>query len=502
MLVNTGSNISVLLVKLAITFIMTPVFVYNMGKHDYGIWEIITAVIGYMGMLDLGLRPAITRFSAKYHAEKLQEELQTLYSTSWAFMGFIGFVIFLLFIGWALLWPEKLSANGESESKYIILLVIIGARLLFTFPGFVAESFLEGFQKYSLKNNITIVSSIIGATLVYANISTSNGIIVLASVNIIMLTSKYLLYTFLMSRPELGGFRPNVARASWQCFTKIAAFGSKSFVQGVATRMEQATDTLVIGILLGPAIVPFYSIPLGLVRYISTMGMNLTHAFMPLFSSLNARQQHDKVVLIYINASKMVIGVIMPLAAGVAVVGAPFIGIWIGDEYSENADGIILLLVTFISVPFFNPFYSRYLTAIGEHGFLAKLSPMSAVVNLTLSVFLVREYGIIGAALGSVVPVFLFVPIYLKRTCYHLGIPVFQYVKKCIIPPILPVATMVCLLLLFRVQHGITNYVDILLAVVLGGSVYGILFWVISLNDFEKNFVKHKLAFMRAGRFK
>ena len=64
-LINTGSNVLVVFVKLVITLIMTPVLVHNLGNYDYGIWEIIIAVIGYMGLLDIGMKPAIARFAAK-----------------------------------------------------------------------------------------------------------------------------------------------------------------------------------------------------------------------------------------------------------------------------------------------------------------------------------------------------------------------------------------------------------------------------------------------------
>ena len=69
LLTNTFSNVSVLVIKLGITFLLTPVIVRSLGNYDYGIWEIIGSVLGYMGMLDLGLQPTISRFAARYNAQ-------------------------------------------------------------------------------------------------------------------------------------------------------------------------------------------------------------------------------------------------------------------------------------------------------------------------------------------------------------------------------------------------------------------------------------------------
>ena len=48
-ILNSASNIGDFLASIIITLLMTPIYLFALGKHDYGIWEIITIVIGYMG---------------------------------------------------------------------------------------------------------------------------------------------------------------------------------------------------------------------------------------------------------------------------------------------------------------------------------------------------------------------------------------------------------------------------------------------------------------------
>src|SRR5690554_197791 len=129
-------------VKLAITFIMTPVFVHNLGKYDYGLWVMIGAVIGYMGILDLGLRPAISRYAAKHLAEQDEVALQSVYVSAFAFMTIVGVLLFLFFFLWGIWFSGSLSPAGNSSQKYTLFLIIIGAYLFISFPGYVAESYL------------------------------------------------------------------------------------------------------------------------------------------------------------------------------------------------------------------------------------------------------------------------------------------------------------------------------------------------------------------------
>ncbi len=499
-LVNTGSNMLVLLVKLVLTFIMTPIFVHNLGNYDYGLWGMLAAVLGYMGLLDLGIKPAISRFSAKLKAEGDRTGLLEVYNTTLVYMFLMGTVLLTIFMVWAFIAPETISPEGADSGRYTLLLLILGAQLFIMFPGYVAESYMEGFQLYYLKNNITIVNSIIGSIVIYYFITPDNGLLMLAGAHAIASTIKYILLIIILSRPSYGAIRPNFSKFSITRLIEILIFGGKSLVQGIARRMEYATDSLLIGIMLGPATVPFYSIPSSLVRHISSVGMNLTHAFMPLFSDLSARKEQKKIVQIYFSASKYVIGVVMPIAAGVSVIGGPFIGLWIGDEFRQNVDLIIMFLIVFTCLPFFNPFYNRYLTAINKHGILARLSPVSAILNVVLSIVLINEMGILGAAIGSALPSFIFVPVYLKYTCSHLGIPVSSYIRNSILPVVLPVIIMMASLILIRIETGINDYGDLLFAIAIGIVVYCTTFLLFSLSKQERNFITQYVLLAVGGR--
>ncbi len=159
---NTASNMMTLFLKLAITFIMTPILIKNLGNYDYGIWEMVGAIVGYMGMLDLGIRPAISRFAARFIALNDEASQQKLFATAWFFLLGVGALIFCLLCIWGIFFSASMSPIGEPEQRYTLLLLLIGIQLLISFPAYTAESFMEAYQEYYLKNNITIINSIIG----------------------------------------------------------------------------------------------------------------------------------------------------------------------------------------------------------------------------------------------------------------------------------------------------------------------------------------------------
>lgn len=496
LLVNTGSNVLVMFVKLAITFIMTPVFVHNLGKYDYGLWEMIGGVIGYMGMLDLGLRPAISRFAAKHHAENDQVALQSVYVSALAFMAVVGAFLFLFFFLWGTWFSGSLAPTGEPSQKYTLLLIIVGAYLFISFPGYVAESYLEGFQHYYLKNNITIINSVVGSMFLYTLITPENGILLLAGINGVGLSIKYVFFMWILSRPAYGAIKATQGRYSWPRLKELIVFGSKSFIQGLASRVESATDALVIGLILGPAMVPFYSIPANLTQYIRILGWTITHPFMPLFSDLNAKFYDEMIRQVFVKSSRYVVSVVFAMGTGALILGVPFISFWLGKEFGDKARLIIVFLVSFSVLPFINPFATRYLTAINMHGIFAKLMPISASINISLSLILVYPFGLEGVAFASVVPGLIFVPLYLRYTCRHLGISVFYYLRSAVLPGFVPAGIMALVLLIVGEYLVYDSYTDILVGAVLSSLSWLAGFWLLVLNREERSYLNSRIARM------
>ena len=497
--INTGSNLFVVAVKLVITFIMTPLLVHNLGNYDYGVWEIMVAILGYMGLLDMGLKPAISRFAAQYNASNDTKKLQELYSTSFVFLAIVGLVLCVFFIVWGMYWPDSISENNEKQFRYVFLLFVLGAQLLVVFPGYVAESFLEGFQKYYLKNNITIVNSIVGSSIVYFIIEPSNALILLVGMNAIGIVLKYLIYMYLLSLEKFGGLKPSIKTSTWHSFKETIDFGAKSLIQGIASRIEVGTDTVVIGYFMGPAVVLFYSIPAGLISYVRNIGWTITHAFMPLFSEMHATEKSEEIRDLYLNASKYVVALLLPTCVGITLVGSDFIGVWVGEEYLKDADTIILLLVLYMALPFLNPFSTRYLTAIGEHGLLAKLHPISASVNLIASIILVQYWGIVGVAIGSVIPIFFLVPMVLKACCGFLGITVSRYLMVSVVPSIIPTIAMWCAVYLYRQNYLLNSYVAIITAALAGAIVYCFIYYLVSMKLNERQWLKAQFGKVLSG---
>lgn len=493
LLVNTSSNMVTLMVKLTITFIMTPVLVHNLGAYDYGLWEIIGSLVGYAGLLHFGIRPAISRYAAKLRAEGDEAGLRMVYACGIVFLGVVGATLATFFWLWGVWFPGTLAPEGEAEQRYTLLLLIVGAQILIIFPGHVAESYLEGFHKYYLKNNLTLFNSIVGAFVVYKNITPENGILLLAGVNAVGLSLKYILFFWILSRPSMGAVFFRLRFFCWAKLRELLYFGGKTFVSGLAGRVNTKSDALIIGAFLGPATVPLYSIPANLIMHMRGVGFTLAHAFMPLFSDLNARHDVSTARSYFLFGSKIVVAIILPMGVGLALVGAPFLEIWIGPEVSEYADVIVPLLAIYGLAPLLDPLGRGYLTALDEHGIVAKLMPIGAVLNVALSIILIHPFGLVGVALGSLIPSYLFWPIFLRKECRLLELSVWYYLKTVIGSALMASLVMMGAVMWYRANVDISTYLELLGAVALGAVVYAAVYSVLFVSRDERDFIMARI---------
>ena len=67
--------------NLVVMFFLSPYIVHTLGVTEYGIWQLLTVLTGYMGLLDLGVRASTGRYIILYlgqnQHEKVDETIRT-----------------------------------------------------------------------------------------------------------------------------------------------------------------------------------------------------------------------------------------------------------------------------------------------------------------------------------------------------------------------------------------------------------------------------------------
>src|SRR5262249_50082554 len=108
------SNWTTFVFSAAVNFFVSPIVVRSLGKTQYGAWVLLVSMVGYLGLLDLGVRSAVTRYMAQFHASAQHDRAGLLYSAALRIfaiastMAILTSVIAALLVGHVFNVPDEL----------------------------------------------------------------------------------------------------------------------------------------------------------------------------------------------------------------------------------------------------------------------------------------------------------------------------------------------------------------------------------------------------------
>jgi O-antigen/teichoic acid export membrane protein len=442
-------------VRLVIGLAVAPFLVHRLGNAEYGIWVLVFTLTGYMGVLDLGIRPAVVRFVSKYKALDDHQNVNAVVNTSLAVFCFVAVLVVAAAFVLAPYMERFFQIEPGLESKARMLTIIIGLNVALSFPfGVIGAVLGGGLQRFDISNGIQILILMVRTAAIVLAVKAGHGIV---AMGVIVLVASVVGYSlrYLAIRRQFPQFRLNLRLASRATLRTIFNYSLFAFLMAIASQMTYRSSSVILGAFLSVGAVTLFWIPWGLIEAARELVHLFTIVLIPRVSELEARKDTAGIYDVLVRGTRFVMLISLP--AGIMFIGRGrnFIELWMGPEYAETA-----LLLTIMAIPQFVAMPQRVassiLFGIGKHKWLCVVALVESLVNVLLSIFLVKRYGLIGAAVGLSIPVLvsnsLFHPIY---TCRVIRYPLTRYLWKGMLGPSLSVIPAVIYLLLSRgVRHS------------------------------------------------
>jgi O-antigen/teichoic acid export membrane protein len=188
------------------------------------------------------------------------------------------------------------------------------------------------------------------------------------------------------------------------------------------------------------AVAPF-AIAANLRSYFDEIFVRAGFVFFPAATELDAQGDRQGLANLYLVSSKfMFLGSILCGSMGI-LWAEEFFRLWLGSSYAEPADypsvaSVFYLLILGSMVSVGQRIGYQVLLGMRKVNLLAVLLIAEGVTNLLMSVALVQRYGLIGVAIGTLVPAILFQgfaqPYFV---CRLLQIPLPRYCQEVLLRP-------------------------------------------------------------------
>ena len=121
------------LVGLVASLVLTRVLLRHLGAGAYGLWVVLLAIVGYLGLLDVGVGTATVQRIAQLMAKDDLEGVADVIRTSSLFFSVSGLVSVLVTVGLAPFLASFLHLGHISPTVAGTTLIILGVMTMVTF---------------------------------------------------------------------------------------------------------------------------------------------------------------------------------------------------------------------------------------------------------------------------------------------------------------------------------------------------------------------------------
>jgi O-antigen/teichoic acid export membrane protein len=436
---NVLSNWFALAVTTVIAFFLSPFVVHHLGNLGYGVWVIIMSLVSYMGLLDLGLRGAVTRFVSKGSTQQNHEESsQAVSGALWIRLWISSAIIvagLILSVAFNHIFVIPVALQQAARLALLITAVTVSMNL---WCG-VFAGVLVALHRYDVTSAVSILQACLRAAGVVFLLRSGHGILSLAiwdlctgiAANAIIIVFCFRIYPQL----KLVFGRPDRAT-----LTKLWNYSFYAFLINLALQVTYYTDNLVVGAFLSPAAVTLYAIGGILIGYSRQIVTSMTSTFTPLASTFEAQGSFQNLRRLVIHGTRAALLVSLPIQAALFFRGHTFIRLWMGEQYAQPSGTVMRILLLSLVCSTANTTSAGIVYGMEKHKRIAIWGMIESVANLSLSVILVRRMGIYGVAWGTTIPsVIMEMVLWPSFICKLLAMPVRTYLWQAWVRSAAPV---------------------------------------------------------------
>ena len=490
--IKIGSILSyiVIILNILVGLIYTPIMLRIMGQSEYGTYSLISSIIGYLTVLDLGFGNAIIIYTSRYRTKNQKDEQAKLNGMFLIIYSIIGIISGIL--GGILYANIASTMNSLELQKAKIMTIILIINLVFTFPLSIFGSIITAYEKFIFSKIINILRiilmPIIMLPLLYMGYRSVAMTVVTTILNISSLVIN-LIYCLKVIKINFifGKFDTKLLK-------EIFGYSFFIFLAIIVDKINLNIDQFILGSVVGTVEVAIYTVAAQIHTIYVSLSTAINGVLLPKITMLVENKEPDeKISDIFIQTGRLQYIIMALITTGFIIFGQEFIKIWAGDGYNKSYWTELILMIPAI-VPLIQNVGINILQAKNMHKFRTVVYFFIAIANLFISIPLAKKFGSVGSAIGTsiacLIGQWIIMNIYYYKKA-NINIPKFwNNIFKMSIP------ILVIFIPTLIINNMIISYNIIIvgLKIILYTIIYSVLLWLFALNDYEKSLIKKPIS--------
>ncbi|MGN0809548.1 MAG: oligosaccharide flippase family protein [Christensenellales bacterium] len=466
----------------------TPIMLSLLGQSEYGLYKLSSSVTSYLSLISMGLGSAITRYLIKAHEEHGKEAEEKMFGLFCVIFNIIALAALL--IGAVLTaslhhwYGASLNEPELHRMKILVFLMVINMALNFSqAPYLSAVTAHENFVFFQCMNVLqTCIAPMLNLVALFVGAG-SIGMTIASMAMSIMTRIIYQIYVHKCMKLKL-----RLKGLPFQSIKEILGFSFWIFVANVVGQLYNATDTIMIGMVpaLSTTGVAVYNVGITMSNIIGGISTGVSSLIAPktnkmVFQGASGEELTD----LAIRVGRIQGYIAALLITGFIAFGRPFLQLYAGDGYEDSYWVAICIAVPAI----FHLVQSVCLAIIvaeNKHRFRSIVYLFIAVLNVIGTWYLMKVFGVIGAAAMSGFATILGQGIimnwyYSKRTTLNMR----RFWKS--VGQVFWVPSILCIITVIISRFvSFNDPIVLIIGIVAYSVIYVVLAWMTTLNSYEK----------------
>ena len=415
------------------TLLLTPFIIRTLGQAEFGVYKLTIAINGYLLLLDLGIGNATVKYISKYRVNKDRDNEKKFLGIVIIYYMIIGLITLLLGLIITFAFP-KIFATGLSIEEIklgqkLIFITMITSSISLGTSAF--NNVIISYERFGVAKGSQIITIILRIIFSFIALKLGLGSIGLVLINLIMtiITRLYfIIYVFVNIKliPMFKGINKKFIK-------EIIFYSSWILLQMIATQLNAGLDQVLIGSLVASStvILAIYGIGSQISQYFQSIGSAFTGVLMPgVVKIVESKTNNEKIEDEMIRIGRYILMVLILIWGVFLIEGKEFIVLWAGKE---NIDAYIVavILMSVHMLILTKSIGTQVLWAMNEHKEQAILKFIIVLLNMLLTVFLIKWNPLLGATIGTFISLLLGDVIVMDVIFYKkIGINIKKYYFK------------------------------------------------------------------------
>ena len=478
-------------------FLVRTVFLYTLGVEYLGLQGLLLSILGLLALAELGISNAVSYVLYKPLAENDTKKIQQIMNFMKIAYRIVG--LFILLAGVCILpfIPRLIGQNSNLGNVYLIFLLYLFKTIAtYVFFAYKAVIINADQKRYIYNIYTTIVSAVVYVVqfvvlvFLYKIIGAPNAFILYLIVGIIgQFTTNFIIsykvdkmYPYLKDKDNSS--LPRDERKGM--LKKVFA----TAIYKINSKIVKSADSIVITGFLGVAANGLYSNYYFIISNVFNIVRIFFSSMTASIGNLVANESVEKSEFVFRSLGLISYWIFGFCSVCMFVLIEPFILLWAGQDCSLGQITAWIFALEFL-MEGFQLVAISYKDACGLF-WEGRFSPaVTVVLNIILSVILVKKCGVAGVVLGTAISRFLttwwFEPVLVYKKAFHM--PVAGYFVRYIFAVLLVIVNTIIVKYIGSLYTGnmlISFVLNALLCVV----VTNLTFFAIYRNTEEFSYVK------------